>query len=135
MTRRELLGRTLLGAQVTLLAACGGDDEDEVEQPRAAPTAPQASVPKLSREPIVLTLAASRGGGPTFDAIRQWNEGNVPGVPDNVELQDAKLTYSTSGNLETTQDALAGALSARISAGTVPDMMAFDWQIDFPWLF
>ena len=135
MTRRELLGRTLMGAQVTLLAACGGDDEDEAEQPRAAPTAPQASVPKLSRESVVLTLAASRGGGPTFDAIRQWNEGNVPGVPDNVELQDAKLTYSTSGNLKTTQDALASALTARVSAGTIPDMMAFDWQIDFPWLF
>ena len=124
-----------MGAQITLLAACGGDDEDEAEQPRAAPTAPQASVPKLSREAVVLTLATSRGGGPMFDAIRQWNEGNIPGVPDNVELQDAKLTYSTSANPKPTQDAVATALSARISAGTVPDMMAFDWQIDFPWLF
>ena len=89
MTRRELLGRTLLGAQVILLAACGGDDEDEAEQPRAAPTAPQASVPKLSRESVVLTLAASRGGGPMREAVRQWNEGNIPGVPDNVECAPA----------------------------------------------
>ena len=135
MTRRELLGRTLMGAQVTLLAACGGDDEDEAEQPRAAPTAPQASVPKLSRETVVLTLATSRGGGPLREAVRQWNEGNIFGVPDNVELQDAGLTFSTSGNLEASQDALASALTASISAGTIPDMMAFDWQIDFPWLF
>ena len=94
MTRRELLGRMLMGAQVILLAACGGDDEDEAEQPRAAPTAPQASAPKLSRESVVLTLAASRGGGPMREAVRQWNEGNIPGVPDNVELQDAEADVS-----------------------------------------
>ena len=135
MTRRKLLGRTLMGAQVILLAACGGDDEDDAEQPRAAPTAPQASVPKLSRESVILTLAASRGGGPLWEAVRQWNEGNIPGVPDNVELQDAELTFSTSANPKPTQDAVATALSARNSAGTVPDMMAFDWLIDFPWLF
>ena len=124
-----------MGAQVTLLAACGGDDEDEAQEPRAAPTAPQASVSKLSREAVVLTLATSRGGGPMRDAIRQANEGEIPGVPDSVELQDAGLTFSTSGNLEASQDALASALTASISAGTGPDMMAFDWQIDFPWLF
>ena len=135
MTRRKLLGRTLMGAQVILLAACGGDDEDDAEQPRAAPTAPQASVPKLSRESVILTLAASRGGGPLWEAVRQWNEGNIPGVPENVELQDAELTFSTSANPIPTQDAVATALSARNSAGTVPDMMAFDWLIDFPWLF
>ena len=135
MTRRKLLGRTLMGAQVILLAACGGDDEDDAEQPRAAPTAPQASVPKLSRESVILTLAASRGGGPLWEAVRQWNEGNIPGVPENVELQDAELTFSTSANPKPTQDAVATALSARNSAGTVPDMMAFDWLIDFPWLF
>ena len=27
------------------------------------------------------------------EAVRQWNEGNIPGVPDNVELQDAELTF------------------------------------------
>ena len=135
LTRREWLGRGLLGVQLLLLAACGGDDEDEAEQPRAAPTAPQASVPKLSRESEILTLATSRGGGPLREAVRQWNEGNIPGVPDNVELQDAKLAFSSSGNLKSTQDAVAAALTASISAGTVPDLIAFDWQIDFPWLF
>ena len=58
VSRRELLGRTVLGVQILLLAACGGDDEDEAEQPRAAPTAPQASVPKLAREPVTLRLAS-----------------------------------------------------------------------------
>ncbi len=135
ITRRELLRRTFLGTQILLLASCGGDDEVEVEQPRAAPTAPQGSLTDPSREQEILTLATSRGGGPLWEAVRQWNEGNIPGVPDNVELQDAKLAFSRSGNLDTTQDAVAAALTARISAGTVPDLMAFDWQIDFPWLF
>ena len=26
--------------------------------------------------------------------VRQWNEGNIPGVPDNVELQDAEADLS-----------------------------------------
>ena len=39
VSRRELLGRTVLGVQILLLAACGGDDDDneEAEAPRAAP--------------------------------------------------------------------------------------------------
>ena len=107
ITRRTWLGCVLLGAQVVALAACGGDDEDDAQQPRAAPPHRRLLCRRISRESVVLTLAASRGGGPAFDAIRQWNEGNIPGVPDNVELQDAKLTYSTSGNLKTRQDAVS----------------------------
>ena len=135
LTRREWLGRGLLGVQLLLLAACGGDDEESVEQPRAAPTAPPDSLPKPSREQEILTLAMFRRIGPMWEAIRQWNEGNVTGALDNVAIQDADLAFSTTGNLESTQDAVAAALTARISAGTVPDLMTFDWQIDFPWLF
>ena len=60
VTRRELLGRTVLGVQILLLAACGGDDDDneEAEAPRAAPTAPQASVPRVTKEQIKVRLAS-----------------------------------------------------------------------------
>ena len=58
VTRRELLGRTVLGVQILLLAACGGDDEDDAEQPRAAPTAPQASVPRIAKEQVTVRLAS-----------------------------------------------------------------------------
>ena len=43
VTRRELLGRTVLGVQILLLAACGGDDDDKddrLKQPRTAPDGP-----------------------------------------------------------------------------------------------
>lgn len=135
LTRREWLGRMLLGAQLLLLAACGGDDEDDDQEARAAPTAPQGSVPQPSREKEIVTLAMFRRQGPMLGAIRQLNEGRVAGVPANIELQEAKLTFSSTGNLEATQDAVAAALSASVSAGTVPDLMVFAWLADFPWLF
>ncbi len=135
LTRREWLGGALLGAQLLLLAACGGDDEDDDQEARPAPTAQQGSVPQPSREKEILTLAMFRRGGPMTEAIRHLNEGRVADVPDNIELQDAELTFSSTGNLEATQDAVAAALAAQISAGTVPDLMSFDWLIDFPWLF
>ena len=86
VSRRELLGRTVLGVQILLLAACGGDDEDDAEQPRAAPTAPQASVPKLAREPVTLRLASVQDqfAGVVERSIKQWNEGGVPGAPEDV---------------------------------------------------
>ena len=107
ITRRELLRRTFLGTQILLLASCGGDDEVEVEQPRAAPTAPPGSLTDPSREQEILTLAMLRRIGPIWEAIRQWNEGNVTGALDNVAIQDADLAFSTTGNLEVTQDAVA----------------------------
>lgn len=135
LTRREWLGRTLLGAQLLLLAACGGDDVDDDQEARAAPTAAQDAVPQPSKDKETLTLAMFRRQGPMLEAIRHVNEGKVADVPANIELQEASLTYSTTGNLEATQDAFAAALSASISAGTVPDLMVFAWQVDFPWLF
>ena len=134
-TRREWLGRALLGAQLLLLAACGGDDEDDDQEARAAPTAAQDAVPQPSKDKETLTLAMFRRQGPMLEAIRHVNEGRVADVPANIELQDAELTFSSTGNLEATQDAFAAALSASISAGTVPDLMVFAWQVDFPWLF
>ncbi len=132
LTRREWLGGALLGAQLLLLAACGGDDEDDYQE---APAAPQGSVPQPSKDKEILTIAMFRRQGPMLEAIRQLNEGRVADIPANIELQDAELTFSATGNLEATQEAFVGALSARVSAGTVPDLMVFAWQADFPWLF
>ena len=96
MTRRQLLERLLLGTQVLALAACGGDDDDEAEAPRAAPTAPQASEPRVAREPVMLRLAAvlDRHGTSVGDAIERWNAGEVPGAPEDVQLQRVKIGIS-----------------------------------------
>ena len=78
----KLLGRTVLGVQILLLAACGGDDDDneEAEAPRAAPTALQASVPKLASEPVTLRLASVQDqfAGVVERSIKLWNEGGCP---------------------------------------------------------
>ena len=141
MTRRGLLGRTLIGAQVLLLAACGGDDEDEAQQPRAAPEAPQASVPKVARDPVTLRLAAvlDRHGNSVGDAIERWNEGGVPGAPEDVRLQRVKIGIAWSPEplalIERAQVTLRAFLSEQESAGIPPDLLMVNTFFDFPWVY
>ena len=96
ITRRTWLGCVLLGAQAVALAACGGDDEDEAEQPRAAPEAPQASVPKLAREPVTLTLGAMlvEFAPVVGKAIEQWNRSELPGASEGIQLQRITIRIS-----------------------------------------
>ncbi|MCY4437741.1 MAG: extracellular solute-binding protein [Chloroflexi bacterium] len=139
MTRRELLGSALLGAQVLLVAACGGDDEDDAEQPRAAPEAPQASVPQVAREPVTLKVAAvlDRHGNSVGDAIERWNEGGVPGAPEDVRLQRVKIGIPWSPEpltlIERAQVTLRAFLSEQESAGIPPDLLMVNTFFDFPW--
>ena len=142
VSRRELLGRTVLGVQILLLAACGGDDEDEAEQPRAAPEAPQASVPKLASEPVTLRLASVQDqfAGVVERSIKQWNEGGVPGAPEDVLLERAAgPRVAPSGNtlvfVESAQAATRTFLTEQESAGTPPDLFLFNRFFDFPWVF
>ena len=144
VTRRELLGRTVLGLQILLLAACGGDDDenDEAEAPRAAPTAPQASVPKLAREPVTLRLASVQDqfAGVVERSIKLWNEGGVPGAPEDVLLERAAgLRVAPSSDtlafIERAQAGAAAFLTEQNSAGTPPDLLMFNRFFDFPWVF
>ena len=141
MTRRQLLERLLLGTQVLALAACGGDDEDDAQQPRAAPDAPQASVPKVAREPVMLRLAAvlDRHGTSVGDAIERWNAGEVPGAPEDVQLQRVKIGMSWSSEplalIERAQVTLRAFLSEQESAGTPPDLLMVNTFFDFPWIY
>ena len=142
VSRRELLGRTVLGVQILLLAACGGDDEDEVEQPRAAPTAPQASVPKLASEPVTLRLASVQDqfAGVVERSIKLWNEGGVPGAPEGTLLERVGgPRVGPSGNtlmfVESAQAATRTFLTEQESAGTPPDLFLFNRFFDFPWVF
>ncbi len=142
VTRRELLGRTVLGVQILLLAACGGDDEDEVEQPRAAPTAPQASVPRVAREQVTVRLASVMD---QFDravrsAIEQWNEGGVSGAPEGVVLErtggpSVAPSRNTLQFVGRAQEATKTFLTEKESAGTPPDLFLFNRFFDFPWVF
>ncbi len=139
MTRREILGSTLIGAQVFLIAACGGDDEDD-DQPRAAPEAPQASVPKVSREPVTLRLAATPDGHARAvdDAIERWNAGAVPGAPEDVQLERVRINIARPRDplelIEGAQAALSAFLSEQDSAGTPPDLLMVSIFLDIPWV-
>ena len=143
VSRRELLGRTVLGVQILLLAACGGDDDnEEAEAPRAAPTAPQASVPKLAREPVTLRLASVQDqfAGVVDRSIVQWNEGGVPGAPEGTMLERVGgPRVAPSGNtlmfVERAQAGTRTFLTEQESAGTPPDLFLFNRFFDFPWVF
>ena len=145
VSRRELLGRTVLGVQILLLAACGGDDDnEEAEAPRAAPTAPQASVPKLASEPVTLRLASVQDqfAGVVDRSIEQWNEGGVPGAPEDALLErmgGPSPSVAPSRNIlvivESAQAATRTFLTEQESAGTPPDLFLFNRFFDFPWVF
>lgn len=147
MTRRELLGRTLIGVQVALLAACGGDDDDEADQPAPAREAPQASapeatqVPQVTRDPVTLRLAASRDweGSPLNKAIERWNAGGVPGAPEGVQLQRETIRRDIVPEpldfIKSAQAYLAAFLSERASAGIPPDLLMINSFFDFLWVY
>lgn len=146
LTRRTLLSRALLGAPALLLAACGGDDD--AEQPRAAPTAPQASaplarqssMPKVAREPVTLRLAAmlDRYANAVGDAIERWNEGAVPDAPADVQLQRVRVNVTSTREplalIEQAQATLSGFLTEQNAAGTPPDLLMGSIFFDIPWV-
>jgi hypothetical protein len=140
-TRRTWLGCVLLGAQVVALAACGGDDEDDAQQPRAAPEAPQASVPKLAREPVTLTLGAMlvEFAPVVGKAIEQWNRGELPGASEGIQLQRITIRISPPreplGTIEHVQAKVRGFLTEQESAGTPVDLLMVNRLFDFPWAF
>ncbi|MDE2817876.1 MAG: extracellular solute-binding protein, partial [Chloroflexota bacterium] len=141
LTRRALFGRALIGAQVVLLAACGGGDENEEEQPRAAPTAPQASLPKPAGEPTTLTLASMLVSfAPVIDkAVDEWNRGEFPGASEDIQLERLTIQISSRGGPEETtehiQERAQTFLAERESAGTPLDLLIVNRLFDFPWAF
>ena len=140
MTRREMLGGVVLGAQVLLLAACGGDDENDAEEPRAAPEATQATVPKVARAPVTLRLAAmlDRYANAVGDAIERWNEGAVPDAPADVQLQRVRINVASTREplvlIERAQATLASFLTEHDAAGTPPDLLMGSYFFDIPWV-
>jgi peptide/nickel transport system substrate-binding protein len=83
-TRRTLLKRSVIAMSVpafaSLLAACGGDDDDEPEAPASTPT--QASVPTVvtGRASPTATTAASPGAGATPTAAATAPSAETPTV-------------------------------------------------------
>ncbi len=140
-TRRTWLGCVLLGAQAAALAACGGDDEDEAEQPRAAPEAPQASVPKLAREPVTLTLGAMlvEFAPVVGKAIEQWNRGELPGASESIQLERVTIgippTREPLAFTEHLQAKVQAFLIEREAAGMPLDLLMVNRLFDFPWAF
>lgn len=140
LTRRALLGRAVLGTQVLLLAACGGDDEDDAEQPRAAPTAPQAAVPP-AREPTTLTVASMlfEFTAVVDRAVDEWNSSELPGATETIRLE--RLTIQTSSQQgpqefhEHLRERVQAFLAERESAGMPLDLLMVNRLFDFPWAF
>lgn len=142
MTRRELLGRTILGAHIAVLAACGGDDDEKAEQPRAAPTAPRAAVPKIAVEQVTVRLAAVEDQflQSVERAIALWNDGGVAGAPAEIRLERATgLRVAPARDMMSfIERAQAGArtfLTEQAAAGTPPDLMFFNPFFDFVWVY
>ena len=140
LTRRRLLGCTIFSAPVLLLAACGGDDEDEAERPRAAPTAAQAAVPP-AREPTTLTVASMlfEFTAMVGKAVAAWNRGEFPGASEDIRLEHLTIPISSSLGprefLQDVQERVQGFLAERESAGTPLDLLMVNRLFDFPWAF
>ncbi len=142
VTRRTWLGYALLGAQAVALAACGGDDdEDDAQQPRTAPEAPQASVPKPARETTTLTLASMlvEFGSVVGKAVDEWNRGEFPGASEEILLERLTIQISSRQgpleSLEHIQERVQAFLAERESAGTPLDVLMVNRLFDFPWAF
>lgn len=140
LTRRVLLSRALLGAQVLLVAACGGDDEEDAEQPRAAPTAPQAVVPP-AREPTTLSVASMlvEFSAVVDRAVDEWNRGEFPGASEDIRLERLTIQISSRRDplesLQHIQERVQTFLAERESAGTPLDVLMVNRLFDFLWAF
>ena len=141
LTRRALFGAALVSAQVVLLAACGGDDAEDAEQPRAAPTAPQAAAPKPAREPTTLTLASMlvEFAPVVGKAVEEWNRGELPGALEDIQLERLTIQISSrQGPLETlqhVQERVQAFLAEREAAGSPLDLLMANRLFEFPWAF
>lgn len=140
LSRRAWLSCLLVGAQVVALAACGGDDEDEAERPRAAPTAPQAAVPP-AREPTTLTVASMlfEFTAVVDRAVDEWNRGEFPGASEEIRLERHTIQISSRRDplesLQHIQERVQAFLAERESAGTPLDLLMVNRLFDFPWAF
>lgn len=87
MTRREWLIRAFAGAQVALVASCGGDDDESPadEAPRTRTGTGSVAV----KETQSITLAVLDYEGTIRDAeevIKEWERGSIPGLPEETDV-------------------------------------------------
>ena len=142
MTRRELVGRIILGAPMAFLAACGGDDEDNAEQPRAAPTGSRAAAPAVSVEKVTVRLASVQDQflQSVERAIALWNDGGVPGAPEEIRLERVTGLRAAPASdvisfIERAQVGVKSFLTEQAASGTPPDLIFFNRFFDFPWIY
>ncbi len=132
MTRREWLGNMLLGGAVALLASCGGD-EDEEPPPDAEPTPRTGNVVAAAKEPQALRLAwlehpnAVNPPKPSIlgrEALRGWNDGSIPGRPDESTLEHTPIPLKRDENQRiqlsiSVMDFLAAGAAGGVAAADV----------------
>ena len=146
VSRRELLGRTVLGVQILLLAACGGDDDNDDAEATARRADGSAglcakacqrtghaearlgsrSVCRRSRK---VHRAVERGRGARRAGRRTMLE-RMGGPSPSVAPSRNILVF-----VESAQAATRIFLTEQESAGTPPDLFLFNRFFDFPWVF
>ena len=92
MTRREWLSLALLGAQVLLVASCGGDDDDPPAD--LAPSSRTGTGSDAVKETQPITLAVLDYEGTIRDAeevLKEWERDNIPGVPEGLALEHVTI--------------------------------------------
>lgn len=132
MTRRDWLSRALLGTQILILAACGGDDKSEAPAPPREVKVPgEVKAGSVGAQRTVMLAELLTQNQVTAQAIRLWNEGDFPLAPQGVRLERSRIPLPGPSSLDQLQETLSTFLTSRAAAGMAPDLVTLGWR-DFP---
>ena len=106
MTRREWLSLAVFSGAISLLASCGGDEEEE-QSSLLAPSPRAATGFEAAKEPRQLKLAflehpiavnPPKASILAREVIEGWNSGNIPGMPEGTTLERVVIPLETDKN-------------------------------------
>ncbi len=138
MTRREWLARALLGAQVLLLASCGGDAEDEEPSDLAPPSRTGAGSDAV-KESQQIKLAVLDNRDTIRDAenvIKEWEKGGIPGLPHETILTHVTMPIPAGDNYaDRATLGVRDFLAAGEAGGVTADVVWLPFYVDIMDLF
>ncbi|MDE2929498.1 MAG: extracellular solute-binding protein [Chloroflexota bacterium] len=99
MTRREWLSLALLGAQVALMASCGGDDDDSPADDAPSRRVGTGSDAVKESQPITLAVLDNEQTiRDAEDVLQAWEKGSIPGLPEGAVLQHVAMPVPAGDN-------------------------------------